>query len=166
MSEHHSVVGAIFSQDRKQVLLILRRDLPVWVLPGGGVEEGESYEESILREVWEETGLQVKIQRKVGEYWPINRLAHYTHLYECIPLQGSLTTGAETKELHFFDIENLPFYLPPPYKEWIEEALSSPAFIRRPLSSITYQALAKQLFFHPILVIRFLLQKVKKAFFS
>ena len=34
--------GQSYSEDRKEILLIKRRDVPVWVLPGGGIDSGES----------------------------------------------------------------------------------------------------------------------------
>ncbi len=161
-----SVAGVIFSHDRKEVLLIKRRDVPVWVLPGGGMELKESPEEGVIREVLEETGLSVKIKRKVGEYLPLNKLAYFTHLYECEIIKGSLQTGEETREIQFFSLENLPKYLPPPYLEWIEEAFLEKAFIKRPLYSVNYKNFFKFLCLHPILVGRFLLQRMGRPFNS
>ena len=40
----------------------------LWVLPGGRVEEGESLEQALVREIQEETGLAVRIEQKLGEY--------------------------------------------------------------------------------------------------
>jgi 8-oxo-dGTP pyrophosphatase MutT (NUDIX family) len=62
------VKGLIFREGR--VLLLHRRDdldlLPgLWDLPGGGVEEGESPEEALVREVREETGYSVRVGRPV-----------------------------------------------------------------------------------------------------
>lgn len=37
-----------------------------WILPGGGIEEGESYEETTVREVLEETNMKVLRQRFIG----------------------------------------------------------------------------------------------------
>ena len=59
-----SVIGCTFSKDRKKVLLIKRRDVPVWTLPGGGTEDNETIEEAITRELLEETGFQTKIRKK------------------------------------------------------------------------------------------------------
>ena len=61
-----SVAGIVFKDNYTQVLLIKRRDVPVWVLPGGGSEEGESLAQATQRELQEETGYIVKIIRKVG----------------------------------------------------------------------------------------------------
>src|SRR5882672_2254732 len=85
-----SVAGIVFSLDRSQVLLILRRDVPVWVLPGGGIDAGESPEDASIREILEETGLSVKVDRLVGHYTPVNRLTKRTNLYECSAVSGNL----------------------------------------------------------------------------
>lgn len=159
--QDQSVAGIIFSQDRKKVLLIKRRDVPVWVLPGGGIEEKESLEEAIIREVLEETGFETKIHKKVGFYIPINKLSKYTHLYECSILCGKACLSNETKDIRFFEIDNLPKLIPPPYLEWIYDSYkNSKKLIIKRLYSVNYPSLIKNLILHPILVIRFFLSKI------
>lgn len=159
--KEQSVTAVIFSNDRKKTLLVKRRDVPVWVLPGGGVEENESLETAIIREIFEETGYKVKILKKIGEYIPINKLSKYTHLYECEILSGEASISDETKDVKFFDIENLPKLIPPPYPEWIEDGYrNDKKLIIRKLTSVNYFSLIKNLFLHPMLVIRFLLTKI------
>lgn len=155
-----SVAVAVFSHDRKRVLLIKRRDVPVWVLPGGGIEKNESAEKAALREVEEETGFTAKISRLVGEYLPINRLAKHTYLFECSLTGGKALLGKETKDIQFFSIEKLPKRLPPPYQEWIFDAhfLTNHPF-KKELTNINYMTFTKNLLFHPILVMRFLLAR-------
>jgi len=54
-----------------KILLIKRKTVPFkgyWALPGGRVDPGETVEQTIVREVKEETGLDVTLIRKVGEY--------------------------------------------------------------------------------------------------
>jgi ADP-ribose pyrophosphatase YjhB (NUDIX family) len=154
------VIGVIFSKNRTEVLLIKRRDVPVWVLPGGGIEKNELPEKAIVREIKEETGLKVKIKKQVGIYYPINRLSRLTYLYECLPLEGQLEIGEETKEIIFFSIKNLPKYLPPPFVSWIYDAHKNlDHIIKKKLTNITYLSLIKNLVLHPILVIRFLLSR-------
>ncbi len=156
-----TVIGLVFSQDRKKTLLIKRRDVPVWVLPGGGIEENETLENSIIREVLEETGFNVKILKKIGEYIPINKLSRFTHLYECQIISGEAKISDESKEVKFFDVKNLPKLIPPPYPEWIDDGLKNKnTLITRELKSVNYFSLIKQLFLHPILVFRFLLTKI------
>lgn len=157
MSE--SVACILVEQDT--ILLIQRRDIPVWVLPGGGIEPGEKPEEAAVREMQEETGLQVSIVRKIAEYTPINRLAHFTHFFEVQKVSGYLSTGPETLNIQFFHCKHLPSLLAPPYEEWISDALlHSSQMLKKRLTSVTYWKLLISLLKHPILVCRFLLTKI------
>ncbi len=155
MKDPESIAGVVFSPDRSQVLLILRRDVPLWVLPGGSVDPGETAEQAVVREILEETGLTVKIDRLIGRYYPINRLAKRTIVYECSLIAGTLKTTEETRGAEFFPLSALPPQ-PPPYPEWIQEAYSLKLPITRDLTSVNYRTLFKYLLFHPILVFRFL----------
>lgn len=62
-------VGAIITDDHGRLLLVQRGHDPEagrWSLPGGRIEPGESDEQAVIREVWEETGLHVRPGRVVG----------------------------------------------------------------------------------------------------
>ncbi len=154
-----SVAGIIFSPDRASLLLIKRRDVPVWVLPGGGIDPGESPENAVVREILEETGFTVKVDRLVGDYIPMNRLAKRTYLYECAILAGHPMLSPETRGIQFFPIQGLP-PLPPPYLEWIHDAELQMAPVVKKLTSVNYATLLKNLARHPILVLRFLLARM------
>jgi 8-oxo-dGTP diphosphatase len=155
-----SVAGVIFSPDRKEVLLVKRRDVPVWVLPGGGIETQESSVDAVIREILEETGFTVKIDRLVGLYIPINSLTKPTHLYECTILEGAIKTSAETSSIQFFPLTGLPKLLPPPFRGWIEDAYKKQPFIHKKISDVNYRTLIINLAKHPVLVIRFILARL------
>lgn len=159
MKSPESVAVAVFSSDRSSILLIQRRDVPIWVLPGGGVESQETAEEAAIREILEETGFQVKIERVVGYYEPLNRLAKRTILFECSIEKGAAQTSDETRDVKFFPLSSLPPQ-PPPYPEWIQEATHLGPPLHRKLTSVNYPTLFKYLVTHPILVFRFLLARL------
>jgi len=154
-----SVAGIVFSPDRTAVLLIKRRDVPVWVLPGGGIDRGESAENAVVREMLEETGFTVKAQRFIADYIPINRLAKRTHFYECAIVSGKPMLSSETSGIQFFPLNRLP-PLPPPYLEWIGDAVQGLPPFQKKLTGVTYFVLIKHLILHPILVCRFLLARL------
>jgi 8-oxo-dGTP diphosphatase len=63
--------AAIVEFPDERILLVKRLTVPFigyWALPGGRVEAGETVEQTVVREVKEETGLDVEIIRKIGEY--------------------------------------------------------------------------------------------------
>lgn len=60
--DREAVYGLLFKQDK---ILIIKTPRG-YFLPGGGVEQGETDEESLLREFIEETGLQIRIEDYLG----------------------------------------------------------------------------------------------------
>lgn len=69
VSEQIPCVGAVVHDRRGRLLLIQRAQEPgrgLWSLPGGRVEPGETDEQAVTREVWEETGLRVRPGRLLG----------------------------------------------------------------------------------------------------
>lgn len=156
-----AVIGIVFDADQTKVLLIKRRDVPIWVFPGGGVEPNETCEEAVVREVLEETGLKVKIDRKIAEYSPLNRLTMHTETFVCKKIEGILLTGSETCDLNFYPLSALPepFFIV--HAAWLKDALkNSSEIIQRPIEEVTFLALAKYFIHHPIQVMRFLLSRM------
>lgn len=158
--EDKAVIGIVWNPERTKILMIKRRDVPIWVFPGGGVEPEEEAEAAIIREVHEETGLKVKIIRKVGEYTPLNRLARFTQLYECESIEGTPKIGAETRDINFYKFNELPndaFFL---HKDWLQDALKKqPYVIKKLIHQITYKKLLTYFIKHPFQVLRITLSR-------
>jgi ADP-ribose pyrophosphatase YjhB (NUDIX family) len=127
-------VSAVILEPRKGLLLQQRSDGGQWGLPGGSVEIGESVAEATVREVREETGLEVAIRRLVGVYsdpglqvvrYPDGNVWHYVNLcFECVVRGGELTTCEETLALGFFPVRRLPATLLPNHRVRIRDAVT------------------------------------------
>ncbi|HEY3969392.1 MAG TPA: NUDIX domain-containing protein [Planctomycetaceae bacterium] len=123
-------VAVIVRRDDGQVLLERRSDCGWWGLPGGRVEPGESITEAAVREVFEETGLTVRITGLVGLYSePEERIVTYpdnvVHLIDAAVaaevVSGRLTISPESEELQFFDPQKLPADLVPPARRLLAD---------------------------------------------
>src|SRR5207248_2824147 len=93
--------------DRERVLLALRRDIDWWNLPGGGMEVGETVDEALLREVAEETGLEVEIEQLVGVYSKPQK-QEIVLAFRCQITGGTLRATEETSECRYFLRDELP----------------------------------------------------------
>lgn len=150
--------GIIFDKSRKQVLLLKRRDVPVWVFPGGRIEKNETPEQACIREVLEETGYGVRIVRKTAEYTHGNS-ERKNYFFECEIISGRPTLGSETKDINFFPINNLPEPCHPQLKDWLEDALKSKTITKREMPPISKWEVLSKVFEYPIPVFRYFLLK-------
>lgn len=106
--------AVIFDETRQKVLLTRRADNGQWCLPSGGMDPGESVAEACAREVWEETGLRVRILRLVGVYsnpdqlmiYPDgNKVQHVTLNFEVEVTGGELGLSDETTDFGYFSLD-------------------------------------------------------------
>lgn len=95
--EHFSAGGVVYRESERGIEVILcgRVKPLLWSLPKGTPDDGESPEATALREVREETGLQIAIERDLGEieYWfqkPGARVHKRVKFYLMIPTGGSV----------------------------------------------------------------------------
>ncbi|MCZ6464878.1 MAG: NUDIX domain-containing protein [Proteobacteria bacterium] len=115
------VPQAVIRSDRG-VLLCVRSDLWGWELPGGAPEPGETPEQAVVREVREETGLDVAIERHVGDYIRTGFRPHTAVIFACRVTGGTLGTSSENRAVAWFHPGELPETLFPWYRAPIEDA--------------------------------------------
>jgi ADP-ribose pyrophosphatase YjhB (NUDIX family) len=103
--------AAIFNQNG-EILLMERSDGSGWCLPCGFVEPNETPVEGIIREVLEETGLEIKVNqlvgvftRKPGANMGVHSIVSIVHLCEVI--DGQLKTSHEGHALQYWKIDDM-----------------------------------------------------------
>ena len=154
-------VAVVFDEEKKKFLLVKRRDVPVWVLPGGGIDPGETAEAATIREVLEESGLEVEIVRKVAVYTPTGKLSSETHLFECAVIQGEPKLSDESLDVGFFPVDTYPPPVFEVHRGWLLDTCKNfPEIITKPVEGLEWSALVKIIMGHPILAARYLLTKI------
>ena len=113
-------VGAVIGNDAGYVLLIRRGRPPrlnQWSIPGGKVEWGEPVRQALVREIAEETGLQIEVMELIDIvesliHGDAGELAHHHVLldYTARVLSGQPRAGDEVKELAWVSLSKLDDY--------------------------------------------------------
>ena len=106
--------AVIFKDHRVLLLRIEEEGQAFWVIPGGGREGSESEEECVIREVWEETHLQVEVERLIlDEKVPQDPFYDRHKTYLCQIVGGVARPGIEPelgdaespiKDIGWFDL--------------------------------------------------------------
>jgi 8-oxo-dGTP diphosphatase len=106
-------VGAVIVDDAARVLLVKRRFEPLagqWSLPGGAVDVGETLESCVIREIREETGLDVEVGQVIEVFDRImhdveGRVQYHYVLvdYVCRPAGGTLAAASDVADAAWVD---------------------------------------------------------------
>lgn len=111
--------AAIIVNEKGQILLQSRADNDRWGLPGGCQELGERFEDTVIREVKEETNLDITEDNleligivsgnsRRNEYPNGDIVINNTALYCVKNYSGELKWDSESKNMKFFDLNNIP----------------------------------------------------------
>ena len=101
-------VAALIFNEQGQVLLFKHTYRKFeWGIPAGGLEYGEQPDKAILREFFEETGMQIEIERLLlAESSREDR--NISIVYLCRIVSGSFQESNEISEMKYFDVNDLP----------------------------------------------------------
>ncbi len=112
------VVGssAVVVDDEGRILLQRRSDSGNWALPGGAMDIGETFAQSVVREVKEETGFDARIERIVGIYSDPGHVFAYDDgevrqefniCLACTIVGGELSVSSESTDARFFSFDEV-----------------------------------------------------------
>jgi ADP-ribose pyrophosphatase YjhB (NUDIX family) len=124
-------VNAVIFDTTDRVLLTKRRDIPMWCLPGGRLEPGETLTQAVRREVREEVGIEVSVIRLTGIYSVGNIRVIYPasgHVvvvaFECRIVSGTPGLSDEVAEIGYFPSASLPIEIIETHPQRINDALA------------------------------------------
>ncbi|MFB8353462.1 NUDIX domain-containing protein [Streptomyces niveus] len=126
-------VVAFVQNEAGQVLMIQRSDNGRWALPGGGHDVGESISDTVVREVWEETGIKAEVDGMSGIYTDPGHVMLYDDgearqqfsiCFRARPVGGEIRTSDETTQVRWVDPADLESYdIHPTMRLRIEHAM-------------------------------------------
>lgn len=126
-------VQVVVLDPQSRVLLQKREDFRIWSLPGGKIEPGETSETGAVRELQEETGFTVSLDRCVGFYWrpemPGGGALIQVFVGRIVAKIGE--PGWESVAVDWFTWETLPRSVPGWTRAVLTDALLGGAPVRR-----------------------------------
>ena len=125
----HRSAGAITKNKEGKILILDRKNFPFgWACPAGHIEENETPEEALVREVAEETGIHVLEYRLLfHEFIAWNECkrgakGHDWFLFEVTKWEGEIVKNGESKNLQWLNAEEIKNkQLEEVWKYWFEK---------------------------------------------
>jgi len=106
----------VVTDDNGKIVLHKRSDNHLWSLPGGAMELGESIEQTIIREVKEETGFDVQVIKCIGIYTDPHHVIAYSDgevrqqfsiCFACKIIGGEIAVSSESTRVELFTKEEI-----------------------------------------------------------
>jgi 8-oxo-dGTP diphosphatase len=123
-----SVAGVVVNSEGR-VLVVRRRDTGRWEPPGGVLEPDETIEQGVVREILEETGVVVSVERLTGVYQNVPRRI-VALVFRCSPIDGSPRATEESAESCWAEPGEIENLMVPAYAVRVTDALGSHAAVR------------------------------------
>jgi ADP-ribose pyrophosphatase YjhB (NUDIX family) len=104
-------VRALVIDGQGRILLVRHGYMPGWLLPGGGVERGETAAQALARELREEAVITLTQEPELFGFYSNEKIFRGDHVAFYVVKQflaGRFTPSAEIADARFFDRENLP----------------------------------------------------------
>ena len=128
--------SAVVINERREVLLQLRKDLQIWAIPGGQLDPGEDIASCVIRELYEETGIDVIPERIVAVLCGADHFHTYANgdqvalvniCFCCRPFDDKLPqpNDDESLDARYFSRDSLPHNLHPPHRMLIAKAFEN-----------------------------------------
>ena len=128
-------VNVVVADNDGKILMIRRTDNENWAVPGGGMDLGESIRDAAVREVKEETGIDIDVTGVVGIYTNPRHLIEYTSdgevrqefsiVFTARALGGEPTVSDESSEVRWIDpVELVSYQMDPSMRTRIDHYLA------------------------------------------
>ncbi|NMI00864.1 NUDIX hydrolase [Pseudonocardia acidicola] len=121
---HHVAVAGVAVRDDGRVLVVQRRDNGRWEAPGGVLELDETFEAGVRREVAEETGVTVEVERLTGVYKNLTR-GVVALVYRCRPVAGEPHPTDESQRVEWWTADQVRARMAPAFAIRILDALDT-----------------------------------------
>ena len=121
-SDHYRVGAHAVISNREGEILLLKANYGsfCWGLPGGGIDQGETILQGLIRECQEELGIIVQVEYLSGLYLHREIQAHVS-IFRChLPINAQIRLSDEHSAYHFFKLDELQ----PIQKQRVEDCLN------------------------------------------
>ncbi len=100
----HSLAASVAVVNSENKILLVRNRQRGWEFPGGYVEEGESIQAAAIREVKEESGIDIRLAHFCGIAQDIDN-SSCTVLFLGAPVSGELQASDDTSDAGYFTVD-------------------------------------------------------------
>jgi ADP-ribose pyrophosphatase YjhB (NUDIX family) len=129
MPRHSVSVSGVVVRADAAILAVQRRDNGHWEPPGGVLEYEETFEDGVRREVLEETGVEIDVERLTGVYKNITKSV-VALVFRCRPLTDAVSETEESMRVAWLTIDDVQRRMAPAYAVRVTDAFAAGVVVR------------------------------------